>query len=182
MARQKPCINFEVCGNMKPQIAKRKGMCNACASEYERTHVNYTHVNYTHKSKNVQKGLQKKQEQIEQWHTYVLRKIDNEFEKHGVFACKECGRVLCNAVFARDMRDSLPKLFGYNVAHIISKAKDRNMYWVLENSIPLCRQHHNQLDQGNWKAMKIAPFIEEKRQWLKTKKAELLILTHNLYL
>ena len=183
MSKQKKCKNFDTCGNYKPQIAQVSGMCNSCAAEYNRnkpkkiSELKRSTLKRTplkrSRVKPTLKSLDARLTSILRFEEYVKRKIENEISRNKKVICAECGKLITTQY--------IPKTFGFNVAHLISKGSDVSVYYLQENSIFLCRDHHWQLDHGDCTKLRIWPQIEELKESIRANKESFLLLPHNQY-
>ena len=157
---QKKCINFDVCGNYKPQMSRVKGMCDDCASEHlSQKQAGLIEGKIQKKKEKQEEGIEQLVQKIEKFQEYVKDKINYELSRNnGKVCCAECGVLITDTY--------VPKKLGFNVAHIISKGADPSLYFIRENSIILCRQHHMQFDHGIKTQMQIFEDTERIKMML----------------
>lgn len=156
-SRQKKCINFDICGNYKPPLARVSGMCNECASEYmEKKAAGELEERIERNKAKLEESIEELKERIEKFQDYVKDKINYELKENGgKVCCAECGVTITDTF--------IPQKLGFNVAHIISKGADPSLYFIRENSIILCRHHHMQFDHGIKSEMRVFEETEKMK-------------------
>jgi len=74
-----------------------------------------------------------------------------------------------NMLYCTESREPLGEFSPSKVAHILSRGSHPALAYVYENVIPLLPEYHRQLDHGKCTELKIWPWIQEKREYLKRK-------------
>lgn len=133
-------------------------------------------------------SLERRKEAISKFNLYVKTKIESWLDTHSQVSCLECSEKLKKgkplSLNARlFICDQYVEGLGFHVAHIISGAEAKNLYYIRENSIFLCRHHHNVLDGldgiGEREHMLILPELERRAEVIKKTYEELMKLPHN---